>query len=107
MADNRLTADNGDSFPKTVEFNHHGKETTFQWVNGLDVTATFTLNGTYSGDSSFTDAVELVSTDVTSGSTDRDSLSEEWDKLQIEIDATSPTSGQADAYQHDPKRRTQ
>jgi len=65
------------------------------YVNDTDVDVTYTLQGTYDEDD-FTDAVDLVSTTVTSGgSPDYDTLnSDVWEQLRVKLTFTSnPSSG--------------
>jgi len=102
MAIQVLSADNGDTFPVTGDpQTNEGRGTVFQYVNGLDVEATFTLYGTRDGDASGqNELVTLASSTVSAGSAGRDGLSEEWDVVIVEVDATSPTAGTAEAYQH-------
>lgn len=101
MAREAVSADSGDTFPVTNEYDHAGNDVTFQFVNGLDVSADFTVYGTHDTDANFSDqVVAIASVTVSSDSVDSATLSEQWDKLKVEVSATSPTSGSATAYMH-------
>lgn len=107
MAEQLVQAVDTDTSPVNGDaINHDGLPATFQYVNGTDVSVDFVVEATYGGDTNFADAVELGSTTVASGSTDRDSISEEWDTLRVNITFTGdPTSGTAEAYLHKPRKR--
>lgn len=65
-----------------------------QYANNLDAEVTVEWYGTYDGDDNWSDKVLLSSATVGAGVTDRESLTEEWDKVRFEVTATtSPTSG--------------
>ena len=79
-----------------------GVDNIFQYVNNLDAEVTITVYGTYSEDD-FTDKHEIGSTTVSANDTASAVLNNPWDKVRIDIQASSsPTSGSFIAKLHKP-----
>lgn len=70
-------------------------EGVFQLSNRHDQSIDYTFEGTYDGDSDFSDAVQLGSGTVSAGGTARERLTEPWDVVRLTATAsTAPTSGE-------------
>lgn len=73
----------------------------FQFVNSLDQSADWSIEGTYEGDTNFSDAVQLNTGTASSGDTMKQALSEPWDKVRVVVTTTTaPTSGSFVAKYH-------
>lgn len=75
----------------------------FQYVNNLDTEISVTVYGTHDEDTDFSEAVTLTSQfSIASASTDRDALTEPWDRVRFEVVASStPTSGEIKIFRHE------
>lgn len=66
----------------------------FHYVNSLDQDVTVTFYGTYEADTDYSDATQIGSITVGTGTTDVDTLTDSWDRIKIDVSAsTAPTSG--------------
>lgn len=95
MAKNAGSADIRDTNTYTFSKElHTDEDLTFQYINGLDQDVTVTVNVTHEGDTDFSDSFEANSQTVNTDTTDRDTMSYPWDRIQFEVSATTaPTSG--------------
>lgn len=76
-------------------------DSTFQFVNGLDVTADYVVEGTYDADDGWADPVEVATGSINSDSTASTTVTAPWDRLRVTVTAASaPTSGSFVAVQH-------
>jgi hypothetical protein len=102
MAEDVATDSIRDTSTHTYDTDHErdGKSV-YQYSNNLDAEVTITVYGTYAADGNFTDKVQLGQTTVSSNSSDRDSLAEQWDRVQFEaVATTAPTSGELLIHAH-------
>jgi hypothetical protein len=83
---------------KTIELKYTSREFTperlFRWVNGLDVEVSVDVNLTDDLDTNNNRTVDSVDYTLSAGSHENDTLSEQWDKVVVDVTPTSqPGSG--------------
>lgn len=102
MAKDVLDVQIRDTTSHTASLLHNEDNSVLQYVNTLDQSVTIVVNGTYTGDNTFSDAHQINSQSVNAGKTASLALTEPWDRLQVDVSAgTAPTSGSVLVKKHD------